>query len=146
VDLSTWIPKADVVRETGISERSLERRIQGKKVRVGYRTVPGRRPLPVLHPADVAAIRAEMVERVTDEGERHTTALVPIRAADALTTLLTTLTKQAPKERPLFLTIKEASEYAGLPVAYLRRLIVDGKLKAISAGGYRIRRRDLDKL
>src|SRR5690242_5101472 len=124
-DLSLWIPKADIVRETGISERTLERRIQSKQIRVAYRTLPGRRPLPVLHPEDAEAIRGEMVERVTAEGERQSTALVPVRAVDALTTLMATFAKQVPKERPLFLTIKEASEYAGLPMAYLRRLIVD---------------------
>jgi excisionase family DNA binding protein len=148
-DLSAWVPKSDVVRETGISERSLERRVQARKIRQGYRTLPGRRPLPVLHPEDVEQLRAEMVHRVTEEGEKNLPAL-PVRSnsngVDALSALLSAMTQQLPKERPLFLTLREASEYSGLPQECLKRLIAEEKLPAMKSSGYRIRRRDLDAL
>jgi excisionase family DNA binding protein len=148
-DLSRWIPKSDVVRETGISERSLERRVQARKIRQGYRTMPGRRPLPVLHPDDVAALRGEMVQRATEEQERSTSvATVPIRPSgtEAFNSLLSALSHNTPHERPAFLGLKEASTYVGLSIAYSRRLIEAGELDAVKDRGWRIRRRDLDAL
>lgn len=146
-DLSTWVPKSDVVRETGISERSLERRVQARKIRQGYRTMPGRRPLPVLHPDDVEALRAEMVQQVTEEQERALT--IPVRpggSSEAFTALMTAMAQSAPKERPAFMGLKEASNYFGLSVAYLKRAIDAGELQAVKDRGLKIRRRDLDAL
>lgn len=148
-DLSTWIPKADVVRETGISERSLERRVQTRKIRQGYRTMPGRRPLPVLHPDDVEALRGEMVQRTTEEQERSpAVATLPVRpgGTDAFNSFMAALSHNTPPERPQFLGLKEASVYIGLSVAYLKRAIDAGALDAVMDRGYRIRRRDLDAL
>jgi hypothetical protein len=48
--------------------------------------------------------------------------------------------------RALFLTLKQSSAYSGLPVSYLKRLIQEGQLKAIQAGGYRISRKHLEQL
>jgi excisionase family DNA binding protein len=146
-DLSRWIPKSDVVRETGISERSLERRVQARKIRQGYRTMPGRRPLPVLHPDDVEALRSEMVQQATEPQEKAL-APIPIRpgGTDAFNALMAAMTQNTPKERPAFLGLKEASVYIGLSVAYLKRAIEAGELDAVKDRGWRIRRRDLDAL
>ena len=46
----------------------------------------------------------------------------------------------------LFLTIKEAARFAGLPQATIRRLIHAGKIPAVKAGGWRIKRSELEKL
>ena len=51
-----------------------------------------------------------------------------------------------PIERKLFLTLAEAAAYSGLPKSYLHGLIGEGKLKAIKAGGWRIRRSDLEQI
>ena len=48
--------------------------------------------------------------------------------------------------REVWLTIPEAHLHNGLPEACLLRLIHDGKLKAMKAGAWYVRRRDLDKL
>jgi hypothetical protein len=147
VDLSSWIPKADVVQETGISERSLERRIQARKLRVGYRTAPGRRPLPVLHPEDVAALRAEMVQRVVEEKDQNAVAPLPVQSPNGLgAALVAALSRPVPREHALFLTLKEASQHSGLSVAYLRREIDAGKLQAIRDVSVKVRRKDLDAL
>ncbi len=148
-DLSTWVPKSDVFRETGISERSLERRVQARKIRQGYRTMPGRRPLPVLHPDDVEALRGEMVQRTTEEQERSTAlATLPVRpgGTDAFNALLSALSHNTPAVQPAFLGLKEASAYIGLSIAYLKRAIEAGDLDAVKDRGWRIRRRDLDAL
>src|SRR4051812_23732984 len=52
-----------------------------------------------------------------------------------------------PVERRIFLTMAEASEFSGLPVAFLRRLIASGKLKALKTGaGWRISRVEIEGL
>jgi excisionase family DNA binding protein len=52
-----------------------------------------------------------------------------------------------PVERRLFLTLAEAAEFGGLPIAFLRRLIACGRLKALKTGaGWRISRVELEKL
>jgi excisionase family DNA binding protein len=52
-----------------------------------------------------------------------------------------------PIERRLFLTIAEAAEFGGLPMAFLRQLIASGKLKALKTGaGWRISRVALEGL
>jgi excisionase family DNA binding protein len=51
-----------------------------------------------------------------------------------------------PVERRIFLTMSESAEFSGLPVAFLRRLIASGKLKALKTGaGWRISRVELEK-
>jgi excisionase family DNA binding protein len=47
----------------------------------------------------------------------------------------------------LFLTIREAGRYSGLPQSHLRELIRSRKLKALKTGaGWRIRRADLEQI
>jgi excisionase family DNA binding protein len=51
-----------------------------------------------------------------------------------------------PIERRMFLTMAESAEYSGLPVAFLRRLIASGKLKALKTGaGWRVSRVELER-
>jgi excisionase family DNA binding protein len=48
---------------------------------------------------------------------------------------------------PLFLSVKEASEFSGLSQALLRRLITQKKLKKVWLDrGYRISRKELETL
>ena len=58
----------------------------------------------------------------------------------------TALPRAVPVEQKIFLTLKEADDYSGLPKAWLLRDIKSGKLQAIKAGGWRIRRSALDHL
>ena len=51
-----------------------------------------------------------------------------------------------PVEQKVFLNLKEAAEYSGLPKAWLMREIKSGKIKAIKAGGWRVRRSELEQL
>jgi len=46
----------------------------------------------------------------------------------------------------LFLKIKEAAEYTGLPATVIRKLVSSGQLPAVRTGGWRIRRNYLDAL
>jgi excisionase family DNA binding protein len=57
-----------------------------------------------------------------------------------------TSTSTVPVERRIFLTIPEAAQFSGLPVAFLRRLVASGKLKALKTGsGWRISRAEMEK-
>jgi excisionase family DNA binding protein len=83
----------------------------------------------------------------TPENGTKAIAKVPARANFSdFFQLLTTAMPRVSLDKKLYLTVREASEYAGLPQSYLRRLIKEGKLKALSTGGYRIQRVDLEKL
>ena len=49
-----------------------------------------------------------------------------------------------PLHRKLYLSLKEAAEFSGLPQAYLLRKIKDGAIPAVKMPGWRIRREDLE--
>ena len=51
-----------------------------------------------------------------------------------------------PLRDKLFLTVKEAVRFSGLPESTIRRLLRSGKLPGFKAGGWRIRRVDLEEL
>ena len=79
------------------------------------------------------------------EAPQQRPALVP--RADLLPLLLQTLfPSDLPLRDKLFLTIKEAARFAGLPQATIRRLIHAAAIPAVKAGGWRIKRSDLEQL
>ena len=50
-----------------------------------------------------------------------------------------------PVERRIFLTLAQAAEFSGLPLAFVRRLIASGKLKALKTGsGWRVSRAEVE--
>ena len=51
-----------------------------------------------------------------------------------------------PLRDKLFLSVKEAVRFSGLPGSTIRRLLRSGKLPGVKAGGWRIRRGDLEEL
>ena len=51
-----------------------------------------------------------------------------------------------PLRDKLFLTVKEAVRFSGLPESTIRRLLRSGKLPGFKAGAWRIRRADLEEL
>src|SRR5262245_41186600 len=63
-----WQPKMEVAESLGISERTLERLIQQKRIRRAYRRVPGRKPLAVLNPEDVAVLKSETLTATPENG------------------------------------------------------------------------------
>jgi excisionase family DNA binding protein len=143
-----WPTKFDVADTLGLSLRSIERLIKEEKIRVTHRRIPGRKALTICDPKDIEDIKATVLP-VMPAPENGTKALAKVPARANLSDvfqLFTTAMPRVPLEKKLYLTVKEGSEYSGLPQTYLRRLIKEGKLKALSAGGYRVRRADLEKL
>jgi excisionase family DNA binding protein len=161
-DFSTWPTKHEArLQLGGVPERTFDRWLADHNVKVAYRNVTGRRPVPVVDPAGIATIEREMMQvahRPAPVPATQEKAGPPAHALDIppawremAATLLVNLSAlavqaQAPPLPALFFTLEEASTYSGLPRDLLTRLIRARKLPAWSSGGYRISRKDLDAL
>ena len=152
--LDDWKTQAEAAEILKCSQKTVGRMAAQKKIQRVLRRVPGRKPMPVFDPDDIEALRAEMVKvepfPVRERGEEK--ALVRQtrqRGVDLLAQLLADRISPAsavPVGQKIFLNLKEAAEYSGLPKAWLMREIKSGNIKAMKAGGWRIRRSDLEQL
>ena len=57
-----WKTQAEAAEILQVSPRTIARLAAQQKLQRGLRRVPGRKPLPVFHPGDIEAIRAETVQ------------------------------------------------------------------------------------
>lgn len=132
-DTSTWPSKFDLVKALGLSERTLERKIAAGELRRAFRNVPGRKPISIIHPDDAAKLKTETLEAIPAEKSEVTRKpsqgdMTPLIMAltDAFVAALSKLPQfQAPalpKAPPtkLWLSLKEAVEYSGLPWPYIK--------------------------
>jgi excisionase family DNA binding protein len=152
-ELKSWTPKLEVVSRLGISIKTLDRMITSGKIEQAYIAIPGRRPMPVLNPSDVAKLEATTVQpkpfvmAAAPEGGSAGTELAVRSSAAAVPALVELLQAVArPAPQPLFLTMDESAQYSGLPVATLKQFVANGKLPALKTGrGWRIRKQDLEE-
>ena len=152
--LDDWKTQAEAADILKCSQKTVGRMAAQKKIQRVLRRVPGRKPMPIFNPGDIEAIRAEMVQvdpfPVKERGEVKALARQTSQGGvDLLAQLLANRISPAlgvPVEQKVFLNLKEAAEYSGMPKAWLIREIKSGKIKAIKAGGWRIRRSDLEQL
>ena len=153
-DYSDWITREDAARIIGVSTKTIEKLERDKKLHRKDRSRPGRPPLAVYNPDDVKR-NAEERSRSAEPGilPPETRALAPAPRASLPAGFLEALSNASNSSKVrtaerVFLKVYEASEYSGLPQEYLRQLVREGKLKAITEGvrGWRIRRSDLEKL
>jgi len=132
-DFGRWIPKQDAAEQLGYSYRTLERKIIKLKLRTAQRDVPGRHPITVLHPADFEKLKNQVIPATpAPVGEENGKELEPRPALPpALREFAASLLGTLPyPPRKLFFTLREASDYSGLPQTDLERLIETGELKA----------------
>ncbi|HEV7682473.1 MAG TPA: 2OG-Fe(II) oxygenase [Pyrinomonadaceae bacterium] len=54
--------------------------------------------------------------------------------------------KQPPATSKIYLTLEEAAQFSGLSLGYLRGLIEADKLNAVDDGGWKVRRKDVERL
>jgi excisionase family DNA binding protein len=145
-NFSTWLTKAEAVAQTGLGERTIERLMAKGVLKFAHRRVPGRKPLAVIDPNTLEAIKKETVSATplvpTVMRARKDTRALSLRPLPARLAI----TQDVPLTEKFFLTLEEAVRLSGLPENYLKRLIANGKLEAIRSGGWRIRRRDLATL
>jgi hypothetical protein len=147
VNLDTWLPMGDVIAQTGMSERTIYRMVTEGKLKQAQRPVPGRRPLSVFDPDDVAGLVASTMKpngsalqtvAQTNVLDILRQALHPDEDAGAAPLLPSEL------QVKLYLTEAEAVEYTGLGRGYIR---ANAKGKTIGPNRSTVyRRADLEKL
>jgi len=146
-NLDTWFTKEEVTERTGISERTLERKIQSNEIRRQYRNVPGRKPLAIIHPDDVTKLETKTLKPVpAPRGNGANRAVIPTsRQNDMATMAAAFMAASFSPDKKFYLSLKEASGLSGLPQTYLRRKIAEGAIPAVKVPGWRIRRVDLER-
>jgi excisionase family DNA binding protein len=144
-----WETKEQAAQRLGMSPRSLERLITNNELQTTMVKQVGARSFrAILRASTDALIAIRQHQQITQHPN------LPI--ANAMTGLAALVERQqdansgalpVPLERKIYLTIREASAFSGLSMAYLRRLMDSKKLKWIRDGQQpKIRRADLEKL
>lgn len=140
--IEAWIAKKDVVERTGLTERTLERKVKRKEIRMQYRDIPGRKPLPVFHPQDVEQLTNKTLkpvplvngdipksrQLVSVSARPKPTDRLPEFAAVAQSTALT---------YKVYLNEKEAALFLGLSLTYVKRARKEGRLTGLKIPGVR---------
>src|SRR5262245_60680298 len=135
-----WPTLTEVVERTGISERTLHRKIAAGELRREYRRIPGRKPLPVLDPEQAKELEQSVLHPIS--------ANLPAKAPQPdMAALLAAFNSIAvPVHRKMYLSLDEASELSGLPRAYLLRKVRSKEIPAVKVPGWRIKRADLENV
>ena len=148
--LDDWLTKTQAASVLQVSEKTIERLARKGEIRRETRKRTGARSLPVYSPEDLERVKAEQIPQVAvlppqaEAGE--VPAVVPRVDLPSFLQALIPGTGDVPVKDKLFLTVKEAVRYSGLPESTIRRLLRGGKLPAIKAGGWRIPRQALEEM
>jgi excisionase family DNA binding protein len=142
--LDGWPTLEEIHKKTGISDRTLHRRVNDGTLRKAYRQIPGRKPLLVVHPDDAAALENTTLQPVPvsngtvpatrQNGNLPSSDILPVLAGLAQIF-----------EKKLYLSLKEAARFSGLPLSFLRSKVQTKELPAVKIGGWRIKRQDLER-
>jgi excisionase family DNA binding protein len=155
VDLKDWPTSWEAAVQLEIPETTVERLVKQKHLKKRIRRDTGV-PVGVIDPDSIAKYRQShgtqasvalaRVERAEVPPARSGSAPSGLEAAFLAFLQSKTPSAGVPVERRIFLTMAEAAEFSGLPVAFLRRLIASGKLKALKTGaGWRVARLELER-
>jgi excisionase family DNA binding protein len=164
VDVDDWPTRQEAAVQLEVSVGSIERLLQQRRLKKRVRRGTGV-PVVVIDPQSIAECRQRpgdlseeetayprasvALARITEHGLAPRSAAAPSGLEAAFLAFLQSKTPGSlvPVERRIFLTMAQSAEYSGLPAAYLRRLIVSGKLKALRTGaGWRVPRVELERL
>jgi excisionase family DNA binding protein len=163
---SNWLPKQEAAALIGCSTKHIERLAQDKALQSArWKRPEGGPAIAVYHPGDVERLAKErnpdMEPFVLPPAVNGSKALAvrqssPEDFMQALAKAITGMSQTSQTRlgvrlaERLYLTIGEASEYTGLGLRYLRRLIEEGKLELVKGAGPHganvLRRADLEKL
>lgn len=148
-DFSGWPTKAEARQQlNGVPERTFDRWLSEHDIKVFYRKVTGRRPVPVVDPAGVALLQQEMMAAApTLPATQESAGLpgLPPISPQWREMAATVFSHLSPHPQPLFLTLEEAEAYSGLTPTLLKRLVNEGALLGFPRdNGYKISRKSLD--
>jgi hypothetical protein len=152
-DISDWLTYPQAAKLTGIPRRTLERRVAEGRLVVASRRGGGRKPMSVLDPHGLQNLVAEEEKSLSlMRSEPQQVATIPppppvvqiTHAAPDMQGRHEIVLRRASRSR--FVTLDAASEYCGLPRAYLERLIRDQRLPAIKSGAWYVATADLDAI
>ncbi len=153
--LSSWLTEPEAAERLRISERTLRRRCErGEGPERRERQRDGVRPEPVYNPDDVARLAAAPPVVMADESALAPRVpdiwpdprKLPPVLEELAVVLRQRLQEPPPKSPARYHTLKAASARTGLSVAFLRRLIADGRLKALRDRALKVLEADLDNL
>lgn len=139
-DFSTWLTIDEAVEKSGKSRRHVERLLGRQEIRSAkFKRNLDRKAVVVIDPADVPKIAAETLRPVL-ESAKHAGSLPDV--ADLLQALQRLL---VPPTAKTYLTVREAAQVLGLPLAETRRLVNDGRIPSVRLlnRSRRIARQDL---
>lgn len=138
-----WCTIDEAIKRTGLSERTLYRRMKDphNPVRNAYRRIPGRKPLLVLNPDDVARLESETAKPILEDGPLGLPAMLAANPDKAK--FPDTLTRAAEhwmlKNKPI-LTLDEAAQLSGYTRTYLEKAYKRGDLAAFRDGSIKVHR------
>ncbi len=132
-----WISKQEVIRRTGLTGKTVERKTRSGELTRHYLNIPGRRPLAVFPPQEIEQLEQKTLTAVPTK-KRPLPALPPPSDPSLLLSLIRIV------ERKLYVTLKEAVLLSGLPPFYIIEQVRTGGLPAVKVGrAWRIRSDDL---
>jgi excisionase family DNA binding protein len=166
VNTDNWPTQAEAAERLGISQKSLGRYADKGMVEMRKRPTPGRKPVNVCNPDDIARLEPKahlmpttaitaaentalaLERRKYPDGVSYFAPLVPMMGAlmqTIQTFYLDTDNREKRNEKVVF-TLKEAAAF-GFSMAFLRRKVEDGSLKSFRDGRtIKIAREDLREL
>ena len=148
--LDDWFTKSQAASVLRVSEKTIERLATKGEIRRATRKRPGVRPSPVYCPEDLDRVKNAQTPPAVVMPPQAEAGGVPALAprAGELSAFLQSLITGAdvPLRDKLFLSVKEATRFSGLPESTIRRLLRSGKLPGVKTGGWRIKRSDLEQL
>lgn len=143
-DLHGWLPKPEVARLLGMGERTLDRMIKLKGYpEVRMRPRDGRKPEPVVRPEDVKQMLAGRKVTVVMPGDSPASMALAVQDFSGIARVFDALASVKPREWPMWMGLKVASEYTGLSMAFLQRLCAAGRILSVKDNGWKINRRAL---
>jgi excisionase family DNA binding protein len=154
-----WVTTEEVIKTLGIAQRTVQNWAKAGRLHFKMHTLPGRRAQRVYNSEDVERLKKEGPPRTPSGEVAPKAAAAPKRGSQTIEALevfkllvdefrAQRAEEAAERERDhaaAWLTLSEAAAYLRLPKTYLHRAIIEERLLAVKAGGWRIRRKSLDE-